>query len=303
MSVVHDQTVSKARSLTLVAIAYVVAVAVAAAWLVWGPTTGMLWLDTLIADLLATLVVFGFSRRYRNSSFYDAYWSVIPPLLLFFWWADSGAAEPWRIWLVATLVVVWAVRLTGNWVYSFPGLHHEDWRYPMFRERAGRWEFVADLVAIHVIPTVQVFLGMLPVYVAVTTPGTGWAWLTVVAFVVGMAAVALEFVADGQMHRFVKDRKPGEVMDRGLWSWSRHPNYFGEFGFWFALALFGVAASPADAWWLFVGALAMLAMFLGASIPMMETRSLQRRPGYQAVVDRVSRFVPRPPKPAPAVRA
>ncbi|WP_370331273.1 DUF1295 domain-containing protein [Mycolicibacterium hippocampi] len=294
---------SKARSLTLVAIAYVVAVAVAAAWLVWGPTTGMLWLDTLIADLLATLVVFGFSRRYRNSSFYDAYWSVIPPLLLFFWWADSGAAEPWRIWLVATLVVVWAVRLTGNWVYSFPGLHHEDWRYPMFRERAGRWEFVADLVAIHVIPTVQVFLGMLPVYVAVTTPGTGWAWLTVVAFVVGMAAVALEFVADGQMHRFVKDRKPGEVMDRGLWSWSRHPNYFGEFGFWFALALFGVAASPADAWWLFVGALAMLAMFLGASIPMMETRSLQRRPGYQAVVDRVSRFVPRPPKPAPAVRA
>lgn len=291
----HDQTVSKARSLTLVTTAYVLAIAVAAAWLVWGPTTGMLWLDTLIADLLATLVVFGFSRRYRNSSFYDAYWSVIPPLLLFFWWADSGAAEPWRIWLLATLVVVWAVRLTGNWVYSFPGLHHEDWRYPMFRERAGRWEFVADLVAIHVIPTVQVFLGMLPIYVAVTTPGTGWAWLTVVAFVVGMAAVALEFVADGQMHRFVKDRKPGEVMDRGLWSWSRHPNYFGEFGFWFALALFGVAASPGDAWWLFVGAAAMLAMFLGASIPMMETRSLQRRPGYQAVVDRVSRFVPHPP--------
>jgi len=57
-----------------------------------------------------------------------------------------------------------------------------------------------------------------------------------------------------------------------------------------------VAASPGDAWWLFLGALAMLAMFLGASIPMMEQRSLERRPGYQEVIDRVPRFLPRPPR-------
>ena len=74
------ETMGKARSLTLVTLAYVVAVAVAAAWLIWGVHTGRLWLDTLIADLLATLVVFVFSRAYGNSSFYDAYWSVIPPL-------------------------------------------------------------------------------------------------------------------------------------------------------------------------------------------------------------------------------
>lgn len=286
-------TRSKGRSLAIVTVAYLIAVAVGFAWLLWGPATGRLWLDTLIADILATLVVFAFSRAYRNSSFYDAYWSVIPPLLLFYWWSQ-GDGDALRTWLITVLVVVWAVRLTANWVYAFPGLHHEDWRYPMFRERAGRFEFVADLVAIHLIPTLQVFLGMVPVYVAVTTPGGGLAWLTVVAFVVGMAAVTLEGVADVQMHRFVATARPGEVMDRGLWSWSRHPNYFGEFGFWFALALFGLAAAP-QAWWLFAGAAAMLAMFLGASIPMMETRSLQRRPGYQAVIDRVSRFVPRPP--------
>ena len=283
----------KGRSLAIVTVAYLIAVAVGYAWLLWGPATGRLWLDTLIADILATLVVFAFSRAYRNSSFYDAYWSVIPPLLLFYWWSQ-GDGDPVRTWLITVLVVVWAVRLTANWVYAFPGLHHEDWRYPMFRERAGRFELVADLVAIHLIPTLQVFLGMVPVYVAVTTPGGGLAWLTVIAFVVGMAAVTLEGVADVQMHRFVASARPGDVMDRGLWSWSRHPNYFGEFGFWFALALFGLAAAP-QAWWLFAGAAAMLAMFLGASIPMMETRSLQRRPGYQAVIDRVSRFVPRPP--------
>ena len=284
---------SKSRSLAVVTAAYVIAIGAGAAWLFLGPSTGRLWLDTLIADVVATLVVFTFSRIYRNSSFYDAYWSVIPPLLLFYWWYESGITTL-STWLLVVLVSAWAIRLTGNWVYAFPGLHHEDWRYPMFRERAGSFEFVADLVAIHLIPTMQVFLGMVPVYIAVTTPGGGLLWLSVVAFAIGMAAVALEFVADLQMHRFVATRAPGEVMDRGLWSWSRHPNYFGEFGFWFALALFGIASAPGS-WWLFVGAAAMLAMFLGASIPMMETRSLERRPDYQSVVDRVSRFVPWPP--------
>lgn len=292
---------TKSRSLLIVGVAYVVAVGVAAAWLIWGPSTGRLWLDTLVADVLATVVVFAFSRAYRNSSFYDAYWSVIPPLLTFYWWsqADPGVDQP-RCWLVAALVLFWAVRLTGNWVYGFPGLHHEDWRYPMFRERAGRWAVVVDLVAIHLIPTVQVFVGMLPVYVCLTRAGTGIGWLTVAAFAVGVAAVTLELLADLQLHRFVRTRKPGEVMDHGLWGWSRHPNYFGEFSFWLALALFGVAAAPSDAWWLFVGVLAMLGMFLGASIPMMETRSLQRRPSYQEVIDRVPRFVPRPPRRAAA---
>jgi steroid 5-alpha reductase family enzyme len=288
---------TRSRSLAVVGGAYAIAVGVAAAWLAWGPATGRLWLDTLVADVLAALVVFAFSRVYRNSSFYDAYWSVIPPLLTLYWWSQAGpGVDQLRCWLVTVVVVLWAVRLTANWVYGFPGLDHEDWRYGMFRDRAGRWEFVVDLVAIHLIPTMQVFAGMLPVYVCVTHAGGDIKWLTGVAFVVGLAAVTLELIADVQLHRFVRSRQPGEVMDRGLWSWSRHPNYFGEFSFWFALALFGVAASPSDAWWLFVGALAMLGMFLGASIPMMETRSLQRRPGYQDIVDRVPRFVPRPPR-------
>ncbi|MDT5141294.1 MAG: hypothetical protein QOI79_626, partial [Mycobacterium sp.] len=249
-----EKTTTKARSLGLVGVAYVVAVAVAAAWLVWGMHSGRLWLDTLVADVLATLAVFVFSRAYGNSSFYDAYWSVVPPLLLFYWWSQSGVHQL-RCWLIATVVVVWAIRLTANWLYAFPGLHHEDWRYPMFRERAGRWEFLVDLVTIHLIPTLLVFAGMVPVYIAVTRPGDDIGWLTDVAFVLGLAAVNLELIADVQLHRFVRDRRPGEVMDRGLWSWSRHPNYFGEFSFWVALALFGVAAAPSDAWWLCLGAL------------------------------------------------
>jgi steroid 5-alpha reductase family enzyme len=289
--------VTKTAALVRVAFAYVVALGAAAIWLAWGPDTRWLWLDTLIADVLATVVIFGFSRAYRNSSFYDAYWSVIPPAIVIFWWASGDVpASDVRAWLATAVVMLWAIRLTGNWVYGWPGMHHEDWRYPMLREKSGRYAMVVDFSGIHLFPTLQVFLGTVPLYVVLTRSGRDVGWLDAVATLVGVGAVAIEFFADLQLHRFVRERTPGQVMDRGLWSWSRHPNYFGEIAFWVSLALFAVAAAPRDAWWVFAGAVAMLAMFLGASIPMMEERSLERRPSYQDVIDRVPMLIPRPPR-------
>ena len=292
---------SRTESFTRVAIAYVVALGAGAAWFMWGPETSWLWLDGLIADLIATVVIFVASRMHHNSSFYDAYWSVLPPLLMLAWWikADTPFDDP-RSWLAMAVIVFWAVRLTGNWIYGWPGLHHEDWRYPMVRERAGRAEFAADLMGIHVFPTLQVFLGMVPVYVVLTRTGRDIGWLDIVALLVGLGATVLEFTADLQMYRFIRTRQPGQVMDQGLWGWSRHPNYFGEVSFWLSLALFGVAADPHTWWWSFVGVIAMYVMFQLASIPMMEERSLERRPSYAAVIERVPRFVPRPPRRARA---
>jgi steroid 5-alpha reductase family enzyme len=290
-------SVSRAASLMRVLLVYVIAFGAFAAWFAWGPRTSHLWLDGLIADLLATIVVFAGSRMHGNSSFYDPYWSVLPPALAVAWWMRSDVpVDDVRAWLVLLVILVWAIRLTANWVYTFPSLAHEDWRYPMLREKAGRWEFVVDLMGIHVIPTLQVFAGMLPVYVVLTHGDRSVGWLDAVAVLVGLGAVAIELLADIQMHRFAATKQPGQVMDRGLWAWSRHPNYFGEISFWLALALFGLAAAPAAWWWIFVGTLLMIAMFLGASVPMMEKRSLERRPAYQEVIDRVPRLVPRPPR-------
>ncbi len=286
---------TKSASLIRVTIAYVACFAAGAAWLAWGPSTDKLWLDTLIADLVATLVIFGFSRAYKNSSFYDAYWSVVPPAIFIYWWIETDA-EGARLWLVLLVIMAWAIRLTGNWIYNWPGMHHEDWRYPMLKENAGKSEPVVDLMGIHVFPTLVVFAALVPTYVVVTSTDREIGWLDIVATIVGLGAVAIEFIADFQLLRFVNDRTPGQVMDRGLWGWSRHPNYFGEVSFWVSLALFGLAASPDDTWWIFGGAIAMLAMFMFASIPMMEKRSLERRPDYQDVIDRVSVFLPLPPK-------
>src|SRR4051794_15661088 len=288
---------SKWASVTRVGVCYLLAIAVGAAWLYVGPDTAHLWLDGLIADVLATLVIFGFSRAHHNSSFYDAWWSVLPPLLAIYWWSESTPdTNDVRSLLVIGVILVWAVRLTGNWVYAFPGFPHEDWRYPILKEGKGAMEPLVDLIAIHLIPTLQVFLGMVPVYVAVTRTGRDVGALDLVAVVVGLVAVALEFVADGQMYRFARTKQPGQVMDQGLWGWSRHPNYLGEILFWVSLGIFGLATSPSDWWWVFVGALAMVLLFLFASIPMMEQRSLERRPTYQDVIDRVPMLVPRPPR-------
>ena len=254
-----------------------------------------LW-TALIADVVATVVIFGFSLRYRNSSFYDAYWSVIPPLLMIYWMVcHSESIDNPRSWLVLALVWLWGIRLTTNWALYWPGLHHEDWRYPLVRERAGALAKPADFLGIHLFPTIQVFLGCLPLLIVLQNPQVGLVWLDLLAFVVTAGAITIEMLADIQLHAFLANRKPGQLLDQGLWAWSRHPNYFGEIGFWCGLALFGLAVAP-QYWWLCAGAVSMIVMFVFVSVPFLDKRSLERRPAYADYMNRVSAIVPLPPR-------
>jgi steroid 5-alpha reductase family enzyme len=253
--------------------------------------------DALSADVLATLVVFAFSFRYRNSSFYDPYWSVIPPLLAVWWmWRHPASLDDTRAWLVQGLVWLWAIRLTTNWSVYWGGLQHEDWRYPIVRARAGKYAVLADLGGIHLVPTLQVFLGCLPIYAVMSRPGAPLGVLDGLAFLVTLGAVAIELVADLQLHAFIARRQPGTMIMSGLWGWSRHPNYFGELSFWWGLMLFGLAAAPGQWAWIIPGALAMTWLFVFISVPFMDRRSLERRPAYAEYMRKVSALVPLPPR-------
>lgn len=258
----------------------------------WQP----MWV-ALIADVVATVVIFIFSLRYKNSSMYDPYWSVIPPLLILYWmaWFPASMDSP-RTWLMFVLVWAWGIRLTANWAIHWPGLHHEDWRYPMVRERAGAFAVPADFLGIHLFPTLQVFAGCLPILAVVQNPQHALNWLDLLAVIVTGGAIFIEMLADIQLHAFIATRKPGQLMDRGLWSWSRHPNYFGEIGFWCGLALFGLAAAPQQWWWVCLGAAAIVVMFVFVSVPFLDQRSLLRRPSYGDYMQRVSAIIPLPPK-------
>lgn len=253
--------------------------------------------DAFAADVVATVVIFGFSLKYRNSSFYDPYWSVIPPLLAVWWMFTMGSTGDARAVLVVAMVWLWGIRLTTNWSVYWGGLHHEDWRYPIVRARAGKAAVWADFGGIHLFPTIQVFLGCLPIYAVMRHAGTPLGWFDAAAFVVTLGAILIETMADLQLHAFIARKKtPGSFINTGLWAWSRHPNYFGELSFWWGLMLFGLAAAPSDWWWIMPGALAMTAMFVFVSVPFMDERSAERRPAYREHMQRVSALIPLPPR-------
>jgi steroid 5-alpha reductase family enzyme len=154
--------------------------------------------------------------------------------------------------------------------------------------------WLTSLLGIHFFPTLQVFLGCLPLWPALTGSRPLGA-LDGLAALVAAGAIALETRADEELRAFRKTAAPGEICTRGTWAWLRHPNYLGELLFWWGLFLFGIAAD-ASWWWSGLGALAITVMFAFVSVPMLDRRSLARRPGYADVIARVPALVPRRPR-------
>ncbi len=283
----------KAGSLGIVTVAYLTAVG--AAWAVAevvGPDRPVPALG--LGYLASALVIYAWSLALDNGSMFDAWWSVLPPVAAV-WLAGTAtpAVPDARIALTLVVVGVWAIRLTSNWARDWPGLDHEDWRYLNLYTKGPK--ALISLGGVHLFPAFVVFLGSLSLVPALVWGDRPLGVLDGLAVVVGLSASMIEFVADEQMRRFVRVKTPGAVMDRGLWRFSRHPNYFGEILFWWSLWLFALAADPAW-WWTVIGPVAMVVMFLTASIPMLDERSRARRPGFDEYANRTSALVPWPPR-------
>jgi len=284
---------ARGRGLALVALAYLAGLGAALAVARALPGRDPL-LVAALADVAATLAVFAFSVAADNSSVYDPYWSVAPIPMAGYWAAqgDWGLRQA----LVLGLVCAWGVRLTANWAARWRGLADEDFRYREIRARTGRLYWPASLLSIHLLPTAWVFLGMLPVHAALAAPGRPLGPLDLAGALVTGGAIALETAADRQLRVFLRARRdPAAVLDRGLWAWSRHPNYLGEVLFWWGLFLFGLAADPARAWTA-VGALAITLLFLLVSVPWMDRRMRERHPEWIPHMARTPALLPWPPR-------
>lgn len=250
----------------------------------------------LVADVVATSVVFAFSYRYDNSSVYDPYWSVAPLPLAIYWIVVAGSPEVnrARLALVLVLVTCWGARLTWNWARSWSGLDHEDWRYRDKRDEFGRLYWPVSFAGIHLFPTLCVFAGCLPLYGVITSGPRPLGPLDAMAVAVTACAIWLEATADKQLLRFRHSGPtPEDILASGLWAYSRHPNYLGEISFWWGLYLFALAADPAW-WWTGLGALVITLLFRIVSLPLIETRMRSRRPGFEAHASRVPMLLPRP---------
>ena len=228
------------------------------------------------ADVVATVVVWGFGLFYKNVSVYDPYWSVAPPVM-FTVWAFYKSVFTLPVVLLLIAVWYWGIRLTGNWAYTFKGLAHEDWRYTRYRETQSPFGFqIINFFGLNMMPTVLVFAAMLPGFgLFESTEATNM--LTWLGFAICISAATLQLVADTQIHRF-REAHPGRYCDVGFWKHGRHPNYLGEISMWWGVWTMYASVYGLDC--LILAPVAMTALFLFISIPMMERRQLQNKPGY-----------------------
>lgn len=234
------------------------------------------------------------SLAVQDASIVDITWG---PLFVLIGWVGYavGDGSPAAL-LVAVLATVWGLRL-GIHIGRRNIGHGEDPRYVRMREKRPSSFWIWSLFGVFVLQGLIALVVSLPIQslAAVGDDSIGFAsWVGVVVFGVGLA---FETIGDAQLSRFKADPgSRGQVMDKGLWKYTRHPNYFGDSVVWWGLWL--VAVGSGGAWWTVVGPALMTFMLVKVSgVAMTEAGIAERRPGYADYIRRTSAFVPRLPKP------
>jgi len=272
-----------------VALAYALAICVAAVVINFTQEYSLLW-RALAADVGATLVIFAFGTVFRNSSFYDPYWSVTPPILLLYWCGELVLSDP-RIAFLFLITLFWSLRLTHNWMRSWSGLDHEDWRYRNFKESTGGFYPLVDLFGIQLAPTLMVFLGCLPFYWLSSSTQTNWQFIDYLWVLIGFSGVYLEMRADNVLRDFkLTNTQPGKVLDYDVWGLCRHPNYLGELSFWFVIGSAGFLGTKDPLVW--IGFVVMLALFVFYSVPALDKKLMESKTDYEEYKKSVWSLIP-----------
>ncbi|MBQ8162657.1 MAG: DUF1295 domain-containing protein [Clostridia bacterium] len=244
------------------------------------------WISLLAADIAATAFVFVFSVLFRNASVYDPYWSVFPPIAMTLICLGKHITPLSAVQLI--IIWLWGIRLTGNWLYTFQGLRHQDWRYTMLEKKTGRLYPLVNFFGIHLVPTLIVFFCVLPA-VYTSEHHIEGSPLSALFLLMSLGAIVLQATADLQMHAFRKTHQ-GSINQTGLWTYSRHPNYLGEILMWWGIAM-SVVCVAQDRIWLIMGAVVNTALFLFVSIPLADQRQ-SLKPGYDAYAQHTWKLLP-----------
>ena len=169
--------------------------------------------EIVVSYYAATGVKYIVIQATRNGSVFDAYWSVIPPIVGVAMAVGADGAVGSRQVLLLVVFGLWGLRLTYNWALGWPGMHHEDWRYVMFKDKGIMPAPAVDATVVTGFPTMQLVLGSLPFVPALVRGDNSFGWLDVVAAVVMGGALLIETVADEQLRTFVRsDRTSGAAM-------------------------------------------------------------------------------------------
>ena len=280
----------RTKSFVLVVLIYLIAFAAIRFLLLYFPVENN-FIKVLSADILATIIVFLFSFVFKNSSIYDPYWSVAPPVIAVYLIHANPAGYGTRQFLLLGVILFWSIRLTANWVRSWQGLKHEDWRYIDISRKTGKYYWEVSFLGIHLMPTIFVFLGCLPLFYSMSDAAP-LSPFELVALLVSVSAILLEWISDEQLRSFRKKNPPEALMQSGLWARTRHPNYLGEIMFWCGIYMFVPLDILDKSFWTGIGVLSMIFLFNFISVPLMDNHNFMHRQGYAKYVKNVPALMP-----------
>ncbi len=256
-----------------------------------------LYLQGLIVAAVAALCTWVLSLVRRNVSIVDSLW----PLLFWFMaatYAVGGAssgprtAGP-RTALLLALVTLWSLRLCIYITWRNWG-HGEDRRYVAIRARNEPNFPLKSLYLVFALQAGLAWIISLPLLAGILSDAP-WGTFDVLGAAFWVVGFSFEAGGDWQLARFKSDpANHGQVMDRGFWRFTRHPNYFGDFCVWWG---FYLIAASAGAWWSIIAPLLMSVLLMRVSgVTLLEKDIGERRPKYADYVRRTNAFFPGLPK-------
>jgi steroid 5-alpha reductase family enzyme len=228
----------------------------------------------------------------RDVSIVDSLWSTFFLAAALAYWLATPISAP-RDLLVLALVTIWALRLSAYLTWRNWG-EPEDYRYRNIRARNEPHFAFKSLYIVFGVQGVLAWIVSLPLLAALASDRP-LGWLDYAGILLWAFGFLFETVGDWQLARFKRRRiNRGRVLDTGLWRYTRHPNYFGEFCLWWGFYLIALSAG---AWWAVVSPLLMSLLLLKVSgVALLEKDIRARRPAYRDYVERTPAFFPWRPR-------
>lgn len=255
----------------------------------------MLFLSLAIT-ILAFALLWALHLPLRNAGVVDFYWGPgFAVIGLFYFIASDGWSSTQLVFLA--LIFLWAIRLSFYLFSRFMKHPTEDHRYAAMRKIGGETFWWTSLFKIFTLQAVIMWIIASPLHVGllVVSPENISAALIIVGVGLFVIGFTIESVADFQLTRFkAKNPNSDALLTSGLWSWSRHPNYFGEAVLWWGLGIFAFAMS--GSLWAFFGPAILTIVMIGVSSVITDKHMAHsRKQKYAAYFRATSRFVPIPP--------
>ena len=241
------------------------------------------------------LVMWLISLYLKNASIVDPFWGT--GFVVIAWFTASwNLPFSARTWLLVSLVTIWGLRLSLFLLWRNCG-HGEDSRYTAMRSHHGAPFWWISLFTVFLLQGLIMWFVSLPIQ-AVAVTKSAEANLNILDFVgcvVWAVGIIFESVGDWQLANFkTNPDNRGKVLDSGLWRYTRHPNYFGDFCVWWGIFIIGVAGG---AWWTMASPVLMSLLLLKVSgVSLLEKTIVKRRPGYEDYIRRTNAFFPWLPK-------